>query len=140
MSGSPYDRHRELRCQVLMKNMSGLLRQLQRAIACVESLGVSLANHNHQWTADQRRAWEGADRTLRQMAEEAASWLKEDAAVPLENIRYFDEEVVKLIEERDEARAIVRQILDWLDGMGMRPEWEKQNPWLLPQKTEVNPK
>jgi hypothetical protein len=42
-------------------------KQVEDAHVCVSQLGVSLANEHHQWTNEQRRNWEHAERILRQM-------------------------------------------------------------------------
>lgn len=36
--------------------------------------------------------------------------------------------LTKGIEERDEARNLAREMLDWIEGM--RPDWEGRFPWL----------
>ena len=43
------------------------------------------------------------------------------------------------VEERDEARCLARTILEFFDGMGMRPDWESQYPWLKETEQDAKP-
>lgn len=39
---------------------------LVEAVRALGELGVALADEHHEWTPEQRKAWETADRKLRQ--------------------------------------------------------------------------
>lgn len=40
------------------------MAEKQDALNCIDEMGVCLANHDHQWTAEQRRCYEETVRVL----------------------------------------------------------------------------